>query len=78
MDSGKHQIVPFRCPDRACNTRLFDEALGLGSVVEVKCRCNAKYVVVATILGLLVAKVEHVTYNRVPEANQGSTHSQSR
>jgi hypothetical protein len=57
-------MIQFRCPIPNCNTRLFDQALALGSVVEVKCKCNAILTIVQTTTGLLVALSEHVTYNR--------------
>lgn len=57
---------------RPCTRRLFDCALPLGSVVEVKCDiCNAKYAVAMTTMGLLVADRRFVTYTRVAEAMSG-------
>ena len=70
-------LMVFRCDrpresGRPCNTRLLDQAMAPGSVVEVKCECNRKYVLVMTTMGLLVAERRNVTYTPVPEAVTGA------
>lgn len=63
MSEARH-INVIRCP--GCKARVFDANLSIGSVIEIKCACNKKYIIIATTIGLLVVMSENVIYNRAP------------
>jgi len=60
-----------RCLYADCHHRFFDHALALGSVIDIKCKCNRKYYVVMTTLGVMVAEKKNVTYTPNLEAVTG-------
>jgi hypothetical protein len=49
-------LTTLRCPNRDCNRMIHKHALVLGSVVEYKCECNVKLLIIQTAAGLYIVE----------------------